>query len=1515
MDRCLSQFFPLLLLCFYAVPIIQAQGAKQSIPQTQVGDPDADHVKERSEWFGRGRVVRGQPSAEFRRRAYQAKLQLRTRQAAARVAASSNTVSLSTGSWVPLGPAPLASDASGIGTQDYRQVAGRATAVVIDPADPTGNTVYIGSAQGGVWKSSNAAIAAANSVAWDPLTDAQATLSIGALAIQPGNADPARSVILAATGEANNSSDSYFGLGILRSTDAGTTWSLISTANSGTLSFSGLGGTRMGFSTAAGQTNTVVSAMATSSQGLIDGAVTAGTTRGLYTSTDAGQSWNYNALKDSGVSTDATSATSVVYNASANSGAGLFFAAIRYHGFYSSPDGTHWTRLAAQPGGTVLSATACPPLSTSNNRACPIYRGEITAVPGRNEMYAWYVYLSPVGGPQDGGIWQSLNGGASWTPISDNGITNCGDIVGCGVEQGTYNLELLAVANGAATDLYAGAVNIYKCRITSANPTCGSSPFLNLTHVYGCIPVGAPAHVHPDQHALAGIVPVIGSDSGNELLYFANDGGIYRALNGYSGLNGGACSDTNQFDDLNQNLGSLTQFVSFSQHPTDANTLLGGTQDNGSPATNQATSNSAWENVLGGDGGYNAIDPIATSNWYASNPDLPPAGLGIQLCSSGINCTNSLFNFVVTSNVVGGDDGAFYFPYILDSGSTTAMLVGTCRVWRGARTGGAYTAMSPNFDTLGSGTCAGDEVNQVRAIATAGPTKDSGGSSVVYATTSGLGPIDGPLNVTPGGHVWVTTDSASGALAFVDVTDNGPDGSINPNQFPISSVAADPSDPTGNTAYVTVMGFTGGAGHVWKTTNGGASWTDFTANLPDSPANAVVVYPALSQVYMGTDVGVFGSSTSTPNWTELGPNPASNQPGFLPNAAVTAVGIFAAGGQQLLRASTYGRGMWQFNLVITPDFQLSIANTPLTVFPGQTATFSGAATALNGYTNSVTLSCIHGTTDPPSVCSPFPITLTPVSKTPFTVSTSGTAGDYNFDVQAVGADTDHVTHKLPLTLHVVDFGMTAPSPASVNVPRGTASPVVNFQITATGSFNQSVTISCTTTIANAICSLTPGATVNPTATVPVNMTASMTVPAATAPGNYPVTLRATTAGAPSAITVSFTLKVTSNPDFIMTAPTDFPEVNVGGTGSRSMSITSQDGFAGTVNLSCPASLPSGSCSINPASVSSFPATSTLTINAASLAAGAYTVSITGKSGSVTHTVDVPLSVGDYSISGAQSLSAAPGSQASASLNLISVHGFVGKVTASCDASALAAAMCTLAPDNPISIASGETVNLTGSINVPKDAIPGTYSIQIKTNDTSGTPSHSTSISLILAQDFVLTSSTPSQAVKPGQTSGAYNLTIQPVGTSFDASVTLACMAGLPTGAQCSFSPSNPITPGTTAVNVVMSISTPSSKAALQWPLTPASSIYAICFSMAALIFVSGPGGERRKARRISQCIATVFVLPLLISLVSCSGVSSGGGGGTPPPVNPVTYQITVTGTSPGTAPAAGHSVKVSLVVD
>src|SRR5580658_8909967 len=108
-----------------------------------------------------------------------------------------------------------------VASQSYGNVTGRVSSVAIDPADPTGNTVYLGTTGGGVWKSTNAAGPAA-SVTFAPLTDtlpvfsanaggaAIPSLSIGAVSVSPvGGAG----VVLAGTGDPNDASDSYYGEG------------------------------------------------------------------------------------------------------------------------------------------------------------------------------------------------------------------------------------------------------------------------------------------------------------------------------------------------------------------------------------------------------------------------------------------------------------------------------------------------------------------------------------------------------------------------------------------------------------------------------------------------------------------------------------------------------------------------------------------------------------------------------------------------------------------------------------------------------------------------------------------------------------------------------------------------------------------------------------------------------------------------------------------------------------------------------------------------------------------------------------------------------------------------------------------------------------------------------------------------------------------------------------------------------------------------------------------------------
>jgi hypothetical protein len=608
-----------------------------------------------------------------------------------------------------------------------------------------------------------------------------------------------------------------------------------------------------------------------------------------------------------------------------------------------------------------------------------MYRGQLSVVPGRNELYFWFTDISDT----DGGIWQSTDGGTSWKQISETGITNCGDSFGCGTIQAFYDLEISAVADGTATDIYAGTINLYKCKLASGATTCSTvdanlpNSWLNLTHVYGSC--SSKASVHPDEHGLDFIVA-----GGKDIMYFGNDGGVYRALDGYTGLNIGSCNTAgnNQFDDLNATIGSMTQFVSFSTHPTDQNTVLGGTQDNGSPASSTATTSSLFFTANGGDGGYNAID-ATNSLWYTANTDV-----SIQVCNTPPNCNSNNFGLVVLagSGAIGGDFGAFYSPYILDPQDSAELLLGTCRVWRGTASGSGFTTLSPNFDTGTAATCTGGEINQIRAIAAGGPKDSNGFSNVVYATSDGFGPLAG---LGTGGLVGATTNAATTQMSNVT-------GSINSSNYTASSVVIDNSDATGKTAYVGIMGFH--VSHVFKTTNAGGAWSDWSGSggtaLPDAPVDSLLVDSSAGQIYAGTDVGIFVSSTSSASWTEVGPAPGSGQSGYLPNVPVSAIQLFNSGGTKKVRVSTYGRGLWEFN--ISTDFTVptNLADPPH-ANPGQTTSTTMLITPVGGssFGSNVTYTCSAGLPTG-ATCSFTPAQITAGSGATTVTVTVNTAGPF-----------------------------------------------------------------------------------------------------------------------------------------------------------------------------------------------------------------------------------------------------------------------------------------------------------------------------------------------------------------------------------------------------------------------------------------------------------------------------------------------------------------------------------------
>jgi uncharacterized protein (TIGR03437 family) len=182
-----------------------------SLAQTRKKNEVDDQQAEREEWFYSQRAyplghiptgARLKGIAELGR--INAEVQV-LRQRAVTPANSTTAKALEVGNWTSIGPQPTSAGTNFV-------TAGRVNTIAIDPRNI--NTVYVGAAEGGVWKTAD------GGNTWTSLTDAQPSLANGAIALDPSNPD----IVYVGTGEENFAIDSYYGAGILKSTDAGATW-------------------------------------------------------------------------------------------------------------------------------------------------------------------------------------------------------------------------------------------------------------------------------------------------------------------------------------------------------------------------------------------------------------------------------------------------------------------------------------------------------------------------------------------------------------------------------------------------------------------------------------------------------------------------------------------------------------------------------------------------------------------------------------------------------------------------------------------------------------------------------------------------------------------------------------------------------------------------------------------------------------------------------------------------------------------------------------------------------------------------------------------------------------------------------------------------------------------------------------------------------------------------------------------------------------------------------------------
>lgn len=383
-----------------------------------------------------------------------------------------------------------------------------------------------------------------------------------------------------------------------------------------------------------------------------------------------------------------------------------------------------------------------------------------------------------------------------------------------------------------------------------------------------------PGGVYVDQHLM-----VFDTLSGSDVLYLANDGGLYRSADAGT-----------SFTSLSTDL-AITQFYAgIALHPSDPAVTLGGTQDQGTQRS--AAGTRTWTKMVGGDGGSTAFDAEDPDVWYAETQWAPGSGY-----------SGPRKNGRVTSDGIDPDErGLFIPPLVMDPVDSKRLYFGLERLYR---TDDAAASWIPIFES--------PEAQPV--ITAIGPSaSDANTVYVAFGNWSyaGFGQGTGGVRVTrDGGSSW--SEYGVGLADDRYVTD----------------LAVHPYDP--DRAYAVVGGFL--TGHVFSTTDGGRTWVDRSGNLPDLPVNAVLYDPAdPAGVYVGTDLGVFHSAAGGGFWTPLDD--------AFPMVAV--FDLAAQPGTGRLVAATHGRGMFEIAIDVPLSARTRPSVVVETVFAAVDTTLAGS---------------------------------------------------------------------------------------------------------------------------------------------------------------------------------------------------------------------------------------------------------------------------------------------------------------------------------------------------------------------------------------------------------------------------------------------------------------------------------------------------------------------------------------------------------------------------------------------
>jgi hypothetical protein len=838
--------------------------------------------------------------------------------------APQSPLSLSTTSWTSLGPKPLQSTGCQ-GCYAYGKVSGRVNDIEVDPVVTT--TAYIATVGGGVWKTTNCCNAG---TLWYPVTDDPLlnTASVDDISLDPNNP----STIYVGTGDLNFGSFSMGSVGIYKSTNAGTTWS-VKGADVFSPAYPNAGN---GYP----QYNAVGKVEADPNNSNI---VVAGTKTGVFFSYNGGDTWTGPCvtnsflnqrqdvtgliLSDSGSLTTMYVAvgargysTTVQSNLAENGANGIYTSTVPSSGCPAT-----WNTVSVQASGWPTgTATGVPQYQTNGNQL-----GRIDMAIAPSDPNTLYAVVQAINAPgvrgAPLGVWRTTDAGATWEQRSGPGEASATDWQGCDNTgaQSWYNQHIEVDPNNPDV-VVVDTIDIFKS-------TNGADTFVNITCGYANSTLKS---VHVDQHALE-YVP--GSST---RMLAGNDGGMYVSYNMTA-----TAANSITFTQLNDSLntiefysGDITANFATSSSPG----INAGAQDNGSMVYKWSSNDvgpAMWQVERGGDGMYARIEPVLEQRWYQESQN---GNLYVSL-----NGPNGEYAPVTGPWTVDAPRVSFVFPYELykyDCPPTgcTHLIAGSYRVWESV-TGGINTASwYPNSPDLTKNTLADRSfINQLSY-------------SVSLSTTAIAGTNDG--NVWYGFNLGLgVPDSAS----WINVTENN---AVLPNR-PVLDVTTDPINPS--MGYAAVGGFDQNTpsqpGHVFRVTCSTApnncltiTWENKTGNLPNIPADSILVNPNYrKQVFVGTDWGFYFTDdidAASPVWYRFNNG--------MPNIMIWDMAIDR--GFTTIAVFTRGRGAYVWPLPTGP-LGGPIPTPTSTTIPSATAVSSATGTAVASSTSTRTATAAAAT--------------------------------------------------------------------------------------------------------------------------------------------------------------------------------------------------------------------------------------------------------------------------------------------------------------------------------------------------------------------------------------------------------------------------------------------------------------------------------------------------------------------------------------------------------------------------